>query len=526
MERIRRLTAFTVWLACLAVLAIFDRCTFKKPVTPSWDVRFELPLIDSTYTMQELADHSPNQMTTDPLNHNVILRIDKGPESFAVGEYLTAAAITNPNQFDFSGLGTVGSNRTVNDTLEMENTILVQNAVFEKGTVEFEFINQTGFTMDFQSTVFSLKRNGQPIQVRFFGVSPGTSRQSVDLADVTFEPLVSNDHKNLVPYAGSMSIVGGGSNGISIVAVNVKLKGVVYRSVTGWLNRTEVAIDTTVETGIKVSDELRGIQIGSALLQMTLVNDVRFPADFDLTLTGYAEDGRSETIQIPPQSVGASESVATNSVDVAKIANLLPKTLRLRGRALIGSGFTGSPATIRKDDLVKASIHFEAPLIFTLPPATNTSSVDTIDIKEDAREKIQKNALYAKLVFEIDNAVPLGAAISFFFSKSRSDTLLYKNADLVKNISLDPSSTRIDPTNPNVRIVSQPSTNSVTLELSKADLKVFESPKVFWQRRLTFPGTVGMVKVRPEDYIRVRARIEATINTDFEKDEKEKGGGS
>jgi hypothetical protein len=35
-----------------------------------------------------------------------------------------------------------------------------------------------------------------------------------------------------------------------------------------------------------------------------------------------------------------------------------------------------------------------------------------------------------------------------------------------------------------------------------------------------------MVKVRPEDYIRVRARIEATVNTDFEKDDKEKGGGS
>jgi putative transposon-encoded protein len=263
---------------------------------------------------------------------------------------------------------------------------------------------------------------------------------------------------------------------------------------------------------------------------MTLVNDVRFPAEFDLTLTGTAEDGRSEPIQIPPQFVGASSSIVTDRVEFARIANLLPKTLRLKGKALIGRGFEGSPASVHKDDLVKASIHFEAPLIFTLPPATNTSKVDTIKIKEDAREKIRKNALDAKLVFEIDNAVPLGATVSFCFGDtllaSVNDTLFYTYADLIKTISLDSARTRIDPTNPNVRIVSQASTNAVSLGLSKAELKIFESPEVFWQWRISFLGTSGMVKVRPEDYIRVRARIEATVNTDFEKDDKEKGGGS
>jgi hypothetical protein len=524
--RIRRFPAFTVWLVCLAVLTTVNRCTFKKPVTPSWDVRFELPLIDTTYTMQKLVDENHEQLTTDPSAHEIILIVDKGPESFTVGKYLTADPVAKPDRFDFTGTGTIGSIQTINDTLLMENTILVQRAEFESGSVEFAFDNQTGFTMRFEATVPSLKRDNMPVQVVFPSVPPGDSHQSVDLTKVQFEPLVSTGHKNQVPYVGTMSILSGFSTGSSIVNVNVELQGLSYTNVTGWLNRTEVSIDTTVETGIKVSDLFRGIQINSAFLQMTLVNDVRFPAEFDLTLTGTAEDGRSETIQIPPQSVSASSSIVTDRVEFARIVNLLPKTLKLKGKAFIGIGFEGSPAAIHKDDLVKASIHFEAPLIFTLPPATNNSKVDTINIKEDAREKIRKNALDAKLVFEIDNAVPLGAAISFCFSKSRSDTLLYKNADLIKTISLDSARTRIDPTDPGVRIVSHASTNAVSLGLSKAELKIFESPKVFWQRRITFLGTSGMVKVRPEDFVRVRARIEATIRTDFEKDDEEKGGGS
>jgi hypothetical protein len=343
---------------------------------------------------------------------------------------------------------------------------------------------------------------------------------------VQFEPLISTDHKkNQVPFFGELEILRGFSTGSNIVIVNVKLQGVTYKSVTGWLSRTEVAIDTTVDTGIQISDELRGIQIHSAILTMILNNDVRFPADFDLMLTGYAEDGRFETVQIPPQSVGASKSLVTHSVDVARIANLLPKTLRLSGKALLGIGFIGSPATIHKDDLVKASLHLEAPLIFTMPPVTNISKVDTINIKEDAREKIRKNALDAKLVFEIDNAVPLGAEILFCFSKTRSDTLLHRYADFVKTIRLDPAITRIDPTNPQIQIVSQASSNTSSVGLSKAELKIFESPKVFWQRQISFMGTYGTVKVRPEDFIHVRARIEATINTDFEKNDKEKEGG-
>jgi hypothetical protein len=518
MKRIRRFPAFAVWLACLAVLTAVNRCTFKKPVTPSWDVRFELPLIDTTYTMQKLADENPEQLSTDPSRQEIILNVDKGPETFYAGKYLTAKSVLNSNQYDSIGIGTIGNVRTISDALVMENTILVDSAEFNGGRVEFRFNNTTGYKMRFEAWTPSLLRNNMVYHHYFDPVPTGTSLQYIDLAGLRFKPIVTPDKKNRVPYTGTMSIDGGSSNGNNIVNVEVELQGVSYDSVTGWLNRTEVLIDSTVETGIKVSDMFKGIEIESAILQMTLDNEIRFPADFDLTLTGIAEDGRSETVQIPPQSVGANQSIVTNSVDFARIANLLPRTLRLQGTAFIGKGFDGSPATIRKDDKVEATIHFEAPLIFTLPPAMNTSNVDTIKIKEDARGKIRKNVLDAKLVFEIDNAVPLGAAVSFCFGdtllSSINDTLFYTYADLIKTISLDSARTRIDPANPNVRIVSQASPNTVSIGLSKAELKIFEFPEVFWQCRITFLGTNGMVKIRPEDYIHVRARIEALINTE------------
>jgi hypothetical protein len=526
MSRTRRFWAPAILLGCLAVLTAVNRCTFKKPVTPSWDVRFELPLIDSTYTMQKLADENPEQLSIDQAGDAIVLNVDKGPETFTVGKFLIAGAVVNPDQYDFTGIGTIGSVQTIRDTLVMENTILVQQAEFESGKVEFTFNNQTGFTMRFEASVPSLIRDHAAVTVVFPFVPPGASFQSIDLANVQFEPIVSADRTNRVPYAGTMTILGGFSTGSNIVDVNVKLKDVNYTSVTGWLNRTEVNIDTTLETGIKVSDVFRGIQVNSALLQMTLENEIRFPAEFDLTLTGTAEDGRTATVQVPPQSVGANQSIVTNSVEFAPIANLLPKTLRLRGKALIGTSFSGSPATIRRDDKVKATVHFEAPLIFTLPPVTNKSEVDTIKMDKDARERIQKNMLEAMLIFEVENHVPLGFRLDAYFSNTRGDSTLYDapNHQLVRSLFI-PRPAEISGSPGTVREFSV-SMDTLGLSKSRGDLAVFDSPKVFFGFRFTFPGTSSMVKVRPEDYIRVRARIEATVNTDFEKDDQEKGGGS
>jgi hypothetical protein len=213
-------------------------------------------------------------------------------------------------------------------------------------------------------------------------------------------------------------------------------------------------------------------------------------------------------------------------VDFAPIANLLPKTLRLRGTALIGTGFSGSPATIHRDDKVKATVHFEAPLIFTLPPVTNKSEVDTIKIDKDARKRIQKNMLEAMLIFEVENHVPLGFRLDAYFSNTRGDSTLYDapNHQLVRTLFIQLP----DDISGSPGTVRQFSVSMDTLGLSKSrgDLDVFDSPNVFFGLRFTFPGTDDMVKVRPEDYIRMRARIEATVNTDFEKDDQEKGGGS
>jgi hypothetical protein len=527
MSRIRRFTAPAVFLGCLAVLTAVNRCTFKKPVTPSWDVRFELPLIDTTYTMHKLADENPEQLSIDQAGDAIVLNIDKGPEIFTVGKFLTAGAVSNPDRYDFTGIGTIGSVRTIRDTLVLQNTILVQHAEFESGRVEFAFNNQTGFTMRYEVSIPSLIRNHAAVFVVFPSVPPGASFESIDLANVQFEPIVAPDRTNRVPYTGTMSILSGFSTGSNTVNVDVRLKDVSYTSATGWLNRTIVPIDTTVETGIKVSDVFRGIQVNSALLQMTLENEIRFPAEFDLTLTGTAEDGRTVTVPVPPQSVGANQSMVTNSVDFAPIANLLPKTLRLQGIALIGASFEGTPATILKDDRVKATIHFEAPLIFTLQSTTNKSEVDTIKIEKDAREKIQKNILEAMLIFEVENHVPLGFRLDAYFSNTRGDSTIFDDApnhQLVRSLFIQQPA-EISGSPGTVRRVSV-SMDTLGLSKSRHDLDVFDSPNVFFGLRFTFPGTAGMVKVRPEDYIRVRVRIEATINTDFEKDDQEKGGGS
>jgi hypothetical protein len=498
----------------------FLRCTFEKPVTPSWDVYAELPIIDSTFTIADLADDSDGMSIS---GNNAYIDIDREPDAVRIGDFLTTRMVWKENVLDYSGVGYVrGSRQSIADTLIMDNSILIEEAVLDSGSVVFEIDNQSGFTLDLHAEVPSLQySNGGAVVLDYGNIGPGKRAFEIPLNDIRFRPQVDAG-KNRVPYSGTVQLQDpvGGYHGI--VKVRVDLSKVRYKRITGWLNRTEAAIDETVDTGIDISDEFQGIALGSALMNLTLFNHVQAPGSLDVTVTGISGDGRTASVPIQA-SVGASSETTIGPLEVADLANLLPKSLRIRGTLYLGDGH--SKSTVSYDDSISTRIHIKAPLIFSLPAKTNETEPDTIEIK-GSRDFFRKNLKEAGLSFTLQNHVPLGVSASFYFSKSRGDATLFDHPDFSRTVALSRPVTSPAPGSAGTPgVVTAASLDTVSVALDSTEIRVFDNPQVFWGMRLTFPGTEGMVRVRADDWIRVQCRVQARVLADF-KDEEEKGGGS
>jgi hypothetical protein len=497
----------------------FLRCTIQKPVTPSWDVYAELPIIDSTFTVADLADDSDGMSVS---GNNVYIDIDQEPEAVRIGDYLTTRMVWNQDDLDFSGIGFVrGSRQSLADTLVMDNSILIEEAELDSGSVIFEIDNQSGFTLNLHAEVPSLQYfNGDPVVLDYGNIGLGKRTFEMPLKDIRFRPQVDAG-KNRVPYSGTIQLQDFVDGYHGIVRVRVDLSRVKYKRVTGWLNRTEADIDETVETGIDVSDEFQGIALGSALMNLTFFNHVQAPGSLDVTVTGISGDGRTASVPIQA-SVGASSETTVGPLEVVELANLLPKTLRIRGKLYLGDGH--SKSSVSYDDSISSRIHIKAPLIFSLPAKTNETEPDTIEIKGN-RDFFRKNLKEAGLSFTLQNHVPLGVSASFYFSKSRGDATLFDHPDFYRTVALSRPVTSPAPGSAGTPgLVTAASLGTVTVALDSTEIRVFDNPQVYWGMRLTFPGTEGMVRVRGDDWIRVQCRVQARVLADFE-DEDEKGGG-
>jgi hypothetical protein len=521
----RRFAVSATGAAAAILMLALAQCTIKKPVTPSWDVHFELPLIDSTFTISKWVEDSHDLSVS---GDNVYLDIDQKTEAVRIGDYLTTRMVWNEDDLDFTGTGYVrGARESISDTLTMNNTILIEEAVFDSGSVSLEVDNQSGFTLNLHAEVPSLTYpDNATVTMDSFNVGPGKSSIKIPLTGVRFRPIISGG-KNLVPYDGTITLWNQTSVSNRTVKVRVDLSHVKYKRVTGWLNRTEAAIDETVETGLKISDEFNGIELGSALMSLTLFNHVQVPGSLDVTVTGESEDGRTASVPIRA-AVGSASTTTVGPMEVAALANILPKTLRIHGLLYMGDGSTKS--TVSSEDSIETRIQLKAPLIFSLPARTNETEPDTIEMKGD-RDFVDKNLKEAGLTFHIENHIPFGVEVVFFFDSTRSEGALYdmtpaNQSGFSKTITLKrPVTSPVSGTADHPGLVTSASINDISVALDSTEIKVFDNPEIFWGMQLKFPGTNGMVKVRADDWIRVQCRVEALIRADFEEDD-EKGGGS
>ena len=290
---------------------------------------------------------------------------------------------------------------------------------------------------------------------------------------------------------------------------------------TGILNNVTVSIDSE-ETDIDIPEEFEGFQIGSADLKLVFNMGTLFPLRLNLSISALECRGTLpppiviDTLVTP--SVGTADTVFVPNV--AGFINSLPTKILVSGFVKIGDGVTH--ATISDTTTVNGKAIFQAPLIFSLPSRTNESDVESLEQDEDARKTIKdirKRFVSGEMVATVINHLPIGVdSVLICFAKDSSS--VFTNPDLKIGLSMKSGTVSGAP-----GVVTEPATSENEIMVTNEDLKLFEENEVvYYGTRFKFPGTQGLVKVRPSDYIRIQAVIKAKVRADFSSDDEEGGG--
>ncbi len=530
MEKYRRFfNRLSVLLMGVILISLFlHQCTFKSPSAPVWDVGFIIPLISEQYTMEKLADESDN---IEIQGDSVLFNIDHELDPIEIGDYLKTDGAQKMTNIFLPDNASIPFDNTVNDILTLPDSIIVDNAVIKSGQVYVTINNHTAYGIRIDISIPSLQRNGNEIPITF-DIDPWLSSQlyllPLNLAE--FNPGGTNQ----IAYSAKATITEITGNQGGNVEVNVNISDIYFQELTGTLNRIHLGLeDESME--INLPDELEGFRIESANLKLALRIGVQIPIIADLTIEAINPRNPGYATQISFQDsitnvTGNGVMVDTlefpNDPEVADFINGQPEEIVVSGSLKIGDGL--STVTVSDTHKIKVKVLFKAPLTVTLPDYITETDPDTIEIEEDGRERLRDNLMSVNLEAVIENHLPLGAIVTIFFDSTASDSATLYNPGYTPNLTigplqLDPASVAGTP-----GLVTGAASSTLSVDLDKEQLELFERPEIFFGTRLEILDTAGqMVQVRPTDYIDITAQLNAVVRTKIPEDEddEEEGGG-
>ncbi len=528
MEKYRRfLNRLLVLFTGIALVSLFfHQCTFKSPSAPVWDVGFVIPLISEQYTMNKLADESDH---IEIQGNQVLFNIDHELDPIEIGDYLKTNGAEKSANILIPPNAQINDKYSVDDILTMPDSIVVNHAVIKSGQVEVTINNQTDYNLNIDVSIPSLQRNGNELPITL-NVFPGPNDPDViDLNLVEFNPGGTNQ----IAYNAEATITGTGYQGGNVF-VTVRISDILFQELTGTLNRVHLKLEDE-KMEINLPDELEGFKIHSANLKLALRIGVQIPIIADLTIDALNQKNPEYLAQISFQDsitnvIGNGVMVDTlefpDDLQVADFINGQPEEIVVNGSLKIGDG--QSTVTVSDTHTVKAKVLFKAPLTVTLPDYITETNPDTIKIDEDARERLRDNLMSVNLEAIIENHLPLGAIVTIFFDSTASDSATLYNPSYMPNLTIGPRQLNPAPVTGTPGLVVRDTTSTLSINLDKEQLRLFERPEIFFGTRLEILDTAGqMVQVRPTDYINITARLNAVVRTKIpeDKDDEEEGGG-
>ncbi|MBN1780949.1 hypothetical protein JW948_07495 [bacterium] len=531
------------------VLALFFsalafRCSFKNPEAPTWDVDYVFAFINETYTMQELIDDEKKLILGG--DGTVFYVHEQKFDTLGVDEFMDVGKVDTTGE-----IPVIPFQDTTWHELTLNESVIVKDAELESGNLRLNIQNNTDVKLDMTVILpFLFDETGEKYAFHVENLAPNQIKDKFeDLQGWRLRPRIENG-KNVVKYGILATFEGTPESVLDFVTVKMSITDMTVSSFQGWLDDMKVPL-AEVKQDLDLPEELDGMRVGAVKATLNIFNTFEsLPGKVDLEIRGVRENGATETASMSQLDLVTGDN-PINLVGLDNVINLYPKYLEIQGEMQIGGGYDPDHMLdIKQGDYILATAMIQIPLVFEFPPnLVNDLPVDTLDLNEDddppkegedpqdkdngkqLNEIIRDNVNYAGLLVFADNHFPVGGKIMLIFSNLRGDSTIYDPllrhpTDVVKEIDLRPGTVGGGAgTKENPNIVIAPSANESNLVLEKDELRLFESPEVYFGMQITLYPTLDMVKVNPEDYITVRGRMQLSLNTKLpDEDEDEEGG--
>ncbi|MBN2414343.1 hypothetical protein JXO52_00800 [bacterium] len=493
----------------LALAALITQCTFESPATPNWDVLFELPLVAKRFVMSDLVDDI-DELSVQ--GQQLVLSLEENIETFEVGDRLRVD--------DFVRNVTVPANGSLSDSLQIPNDlVVVDTAVIRQGMLRLTFTNRGNTAVDAHLELADMK-DTQGAMFAVDAAVPAGNGASVEvytnLAGYMIVPPVWNG-SNFMRFSVSLS---GGTD----VDVEVRFSDLAFASISGIINNMEVPLED-MEADLDFPEEFNDLEIDTVDLRLAVDAGVAFPIIVDLLVQGLdTDDGVPRTITVLDTITPVSGEMSVIVIEgVADFFNAHPERMLISGRMLIGDGLVSS--RIDENHVIDAVVYLDMPLTIRLPGYASTTDPDTLELDEDTRDVFRDNIVSAHLTADILNGLPLGVTVRIVFSATRSDSTIYDPGGADLSITAGFGAAPTDGGSP--AVVTGTAPGSIDIDLGDAELDLFRNNEMlFWGVEIDFPGTALMVRIRPQDFIEVEARLTAMLNTKIPEEDEGEGGAS
>jgi len=499
--------------ALLFLLLLAASCSFKEPAKPEWNVNMELPLLGRRYTMVDLADELKN-LKIDEAADEVIVHFDEPFETFEIGDKLKISGASKSVSIPTSG--------TLDDSVAISaDVVVVDTAAIRSGLVSLNVRNPgtTDVTVAFE-LVDIRTAGGVPLSHTVSVGASGTTYSQFSLGGYLITPPIRNG-ENVIRFRGRIT----GATASNPVEVDVNIGEMTFGFVSGIINRLEVDIDPT-EAELDIPDALKDFEIERADLKLAVDLGLDIPVWLELRIEGQeTDDGSHPVIHIVDSLMSGGVDTLTVP-NLASLINAMPEKIVFTGKFTLGDGVART--RINSDHIIESEGFFEMPLTLTLPVIDTKTDVDTLEMDEDLRDVFRDNLISAGFYAELQNGLPVGGTVRLYFSKIHADSTIY---------DLDPDSPSEDyvvftvPMRAGVldggspALVSSAMHSSIEVALNQDNLPLFyENEQLFFGMKLESDQTGTMVRVRPNDFVDITARVAAEVNTRVPEDDDGEGG--
>jgi hypothetical protein len=216
------------------------------------------------------------------------------------------------------------------------------------------------------------------------------------------------------PGSGATPVTMGSGDGLT---ASLSSGSITFGSVTGVVPAYDVALDP-MEEEIDLPDEMDGLELTSARLELCVCNSADLPGTLDLVLTGTSASNETRSLAVAARIDAATgraprTTVITldeNNSTIVDFLNNLPESITVSGSVQVGGD--GSHGTVYGDEYATLYYEISAPVEVVITGTTLTGDPHELDLDEDMRGNIESHAMGANIQTEIYNHMPVGVELS------------------------------------------------------------------------------------------------------------------